>query len=214
VASAATLAHTVSSNRGDRFEGARLPVEAQRAPGFGLVATDFDADGHTDLLLAQNFFATQVEIPRLDAGRGLLLKGDGKGQFEAVPGQASGVLVYGEQRGLAVSDLDQDGQLDAVFSQNGAEMILLNSSGAPTVRIAWADPQAAIGATVRGIYADGAGAAHVVKAGSGWWSQQALDVLLTRDGLERVEVRWPDGQAQVVPVEERGVLMVQKEAAL
>ena len=33
---------------------------------------------------------------------GLWLRGTGGGQLEAVPGQKSGILVYGEQRGRGV----------------------------------------------------------------------------------------------------------------
>jgi hypothetical protein len=96
-----TLASMVFLNRGQRFEAVPLPWEAQLAPAFGVSVTDFDLDGHEDILLTQNFFATQPETPRLDAGRALLLRGNGTGQFTALPAQDSGLEVYGEQRGAA-----------------------------------------------------------------------------------------------------------------
>ncbi|NJN36689.1 MAG: DUF4118 domain-containing protein [Nitrospiraceae bacterium] len=48
--------------------------------------------------------ANLLDMSRLDAGRGLWLRGDGRGGFAAVPGQESGLNVYGEQRGAAAAD--------------------------------------------------------------------------------------------------------------
>ena len=100
------LASLVLLNRGDHFEVRELPREAQLAPVFGLCVGDYDGDGHEDLFLSQNFFATDQETGRYDAGRGLWLQGDGQGGFRAVPGQESGIKVYGEQRGAAPLSAD------------------------------------------------------------------------------------------------------------
>jgi len=67
---------------------------------------DLDGDGHEDVFLAQNFFPTDLATPRYDAGRGLVLRGKGDGTLEPVPGQVSGILVYGDQRGAALADYD------------------------------------------------------------------------------------------------------------
>ena len=55
-----TLAHMVFLNRGDRFEAQQMPVEAQFAPVFGLNIADFNGDGHEDVFVAQNFFASHA----------------------------------------------------------------------------------------------------------------------------------------------------------
>ena len=98
------LETTVFLNRGDHFEAKVLPVEAQLAPAFGISVGDFDGDGNEDIFLAQNFFAFDGDTGRCDAGRGLWLAGDGKGDFRAIPGQRSGIKIHGEQRGCALSD--------------------------------------------------------------------------------------------------------------
>ena len=59
---------------------------------------DLDGDGNEDVVLTQNIFAINPEMPRCDAGRGLWLRGDGTGKLTAVSGQESGIKVYGEQR--------------------------------------------------------------------------------------------------------------------
>lgn len=117
---ARTLASVVFFNRGGRFEAVPLPMEAQLAPAFAPVAADFDGDQAQDIFLAQNFFQMHEDYSRLDAGRGLLLKGDGKGKFKALDGGESGLKIYGEQRGAAVLDFDGDGRPDLAVSQNGA----------------------------------------------------------------------------------------------
>ena len=82
---------------------------------------DFDGDGKLDLFLAQNLFAAHPETSRYDAGRGLLLQGNGDGHFTAVPGQESGILIYGEQLSAAACDYDHDGRVDLVVTQTGAQ---------------------------------------------------------------------------------------------
>ena len=72
---AAWLESTLFLNRGDHFEAHPLPVEAQISPAFAVCVGDFDGDGNEDLFLSQNFFSQQPDIPRYDAGRGLLLRG-------------------------------------------------------------------------------------------------------------------------------------------
>ena len=134
-----TLSSMVFFNRGNRFEAVELPREAQFAPAFSVNVADCNGDGHEDIFLSQNFFATQSEVPRLDAGRGLWLQGNGTGKLNAVPGQESGIEVYGEQRGAAVSDFNRDGRIDLVVSQNGAATRLFqNVAAKPGLRVRFA----------------------------------------------------------------------------
>jgi enediyne biosynthesis protein E4 len=200
-----TTDHTMFLNRGDRFEARPLPLDAEMAPAFYAGIADFNGDGSEDLFLSQNFFATEVATPRFDAGRSLLLTGDGAGALEPMPGHRSGLLVYGEQRGAAYADFDGDGRLDIAVSQNGASSRLFRNVGAkPGLRVRLVGPPGnptAVGAQTRLRYADRNGPVREVQAGSGYWSQNGAVQVLGRAGEPTaLWVRWPGGREQVVPL--------------
>ncbi|HQR38315.1 MAG TPA: FG-GAP-like repeat-containing protein [Blastocatellia bacterium] len=193
-----TLASTVFLNRGDHFEAVPLPAEAQMSPGFGIAVADLDGDGHDDVVIAQNFFDSVPTTPRCDSGRGIWLKGDGTGAFAAVPGQVSGIKVYGDGRAAAVSDFDGDGRVDIVVTQNGsATKLYRNIGGAPGLRVrleaGGANP-AGIGGSLRLWFGGRGGPVREIHAGSGYLSQDsAVEVLAATDAQADIEVRWPGG---------------------
>ena len=198
VLEANSLASMVFLNRPGRFVPRELPPEAQWAPAFAVTVADFDNDGFEDLFLSQNFFDVQAEMSPLDAGRGLLLRGDGTGGFIALPGRESGLEIYGEQRGAAACDFDEDGRTDLVVTQNGSRTKLyLNQCQKSGLRVRLHGPPEnsnAIGASIRLRFGEQWGAAREVHAGSGYWSQDsALQVMGLRGTPTEIEVRWPKG---------------------
>jgi hypothetical protein len=200
-----TMDHTVFLNRGDRFEARPLPLDAQMAPAFYAGIADFDGDGKEDVFLTQNFFATEVATSRYDAGRSLLLSGDGSGNLKPVTAQLSGLAVYGEQRGAGYADFDADGRLDLAISQNGATTrVFQNVGAAPGLRVrvsgAPGNPTG-IGTQMRLRYGGEAGPVRELQAGSGYWSQNGAVQVLGRAGNPTaLWLRWPGGREQLVPL--------------
>ncbi|UTA66316.1 VCBS repeat-containing protein [Emticicia sp. 21SJ11W-3] len=85
-----------------RFQPKELPVEAQFAPIFALAAVDADADGKKDLVLAGNINRGRLRFGKYDANLGLVLKGNGDGQFVALPQTTSGLNLKGDVRSITV----------------------------------------------------------------------------------------------------------------
>jgi hypothetical protein len=198
---AETFDSMVFLNRGGRFEGVPLAVEAQFSPSFGISIADFDGDGCEDLFLSQNFFGMDVETSRQDAGAGLVLMGDGRGHFRSLGPREAGFSLAGEQRGSAVADVDADGRPDlAVGQQSGKTRILRNRAGKPGVRVALEGPAGnpdGIGAAVRLVMGSRLGPVREIHAGAGFRSQDSPEILLaTPQDPTAVEVRWPGGKVQ------------------
>lgn len=201
-------------NRGDHFQQARLPDEVQWAPAFAACVGDFDGDGFEDAFLGQNFFAVHPELSRIDAGRGLLLKGDGRGGLAALSAAVSGIRIDGEQRGAAVSDYDADGRPDLVVTQNAAATKLLrNRTAKPGLRVRLNGPAgnlAGIGAVLRLIVDGKFGPAREIHAGSGYWSQDsAVQVMASPIPPDALWIRWPGGRTNqvTVPVNTREIVV-------
>jgi hypothetical protein len=170
----------------------------------GLAVADADGDGNEDIFVSQNFFAVRPEDDRLDAGRGLWLRGDGTGKFKAVPGQESGVKVYGEQRGAALADYDGDGRIDLVVTQNGAETRLYrNLTARPGLRVKLesAGKADAVGAQLRLLFGNRKGPMRELRAGGGYWSQDSLSPVLSMpEPATQLEVHWPGGKTSTSPI--------------
>ncbi len=101
VKQAHTFATALARNNGDgSFTLVPLPLEAQLAPVYGILALDVDGDGKPDLLLAGNFDGVRPEIGRMSASYGLVLRGDGMGRFTSVRAAQSGFVVPGQARDI------------------------------------------------------------------------------------------------------------------
>ena len=166
---------------------------------------DANGDGREDLFLSQNFYATDEDTPRYDAGRGLWLEGEGNGGFRPVPGQESGVAAYGDQRGAAAADVDSDGRLDFVLGMNGGAARLFRGAGnSPGLRVrvaGTAENRYGIGAVLRVVDANGMGPAREVRAGSGTGSHDdPVQILGLSADPVAIEVQWPGGVVERVEI--------------
>ena len=88
------------TEKGFRFKP--LPVEAQFSPVFGIAAMDVNKDNKMDIVLGGNLFSVKPEVGRYDASHGLVLEGDGQGNFKPVSSLQSGLKLEGQVRHIKV----------------------------------------------------------------------------------------------------------------
>ncbi len=94
---------SVLMNLGNQtFELRPLPEAAQVSPVYGIASEDVDGNGTVDLVLGGNLFAVKPEIGRYDALHGLVLLGDGKGNFTPLSALQSGFSLQGQVRHIDV----------------------------------------------------------------------------------------------------------------
>jgi hypothetical protein len=85
---------------GGKFTMFPLPKEAQFSVINGMVVDDFDGDGNPDVLISGNDYGTEVGTGRYDALNGLLLRGDGAGNFSPLSILQSGICIPGNGKAL------------------------------------------------------------------------------------------------------------------
>ena len=167
-----------------RFEP--LPRLAQIAPLQGMVAGDFDGDGHADIYAVQNSYAPIPSVGRFDGGLSQLLRGDGRGHFTPVPPAESGLVVPGRRQGAGRRSIST-ATAGRTSSSPGTTTPRWPSAttacpAADPLRIALRGPAGnptAVGrARSRVELADGSTQTSEVYAGSGYYSQSTAGVLL------------------------------------
>lgn len=95
------LATSILINEGSgKFTLRHLPLEAQISPVYGIEIMDVEGDGFRDILLGGNLYNTKPEVGRYDASHGVLLKGDGKGNFRSISSKETGLRMDGEVRDI------------------------------------------------------------------------------------------------------------------
>jgi hypothetical protein len=138
-----TVQSGVLINEGQfRFRFEPLPALAQVAPSHGADVGDLNGDKHADIVLAQNHYSSQSVTGHMDGGVSLLLLGTGKGKFEPLWPNRSGIVVPGDARKVRMIDLDDDGRSDLVFAvRNGLWRAFRNrSTAAPPITASQSKP--------------------------------------------------------------------------
>ncbi|MFT5884431.1 MAG: hypothetical protein ACI9IP_000886 [Arcticibacterium sp.] len=106
-------------NKGQgKFEVKELPLPAQVSPVNGILIEDFNNDTNMDVLLIGNNYGNELSVGRYDASNGLLLLGDGRGDFK--PTNTSGFNVTGDSKAL-VKYINNNGSMEIIASQNRGE---------------------------------------------------------------------------------------------
>jgi hypothetical protein len=178
--------------------------------GFGTALVDHDNDGDLDIGIVNGHV---VNIPTLVrpgatlAQRKLLFVNDGRGRMREIGREAGpGFAEERVGRTLVAGDIDNDGDLDLLVTNNGGNAELLRNegvsgNGSVLIRLVGSQSnRSAVGARVR-VTAGSATQVREVKAGSSYLGQNDLRVhmgLGKAARIDRLEVRWPNGQNEVV----------------
>jgi hypothetical protein len=123
VKNAYTFATSLVRNNGDgTFTLEPLPMEAQIAPEYGILAVNGDGGRAPDLLMAGNFEGVKPELGTMTAGYGVYLRNDGKGHFTTVRALESGFVVPGQAR-----------DIQRVRTRNGFVYVVARNNDRPLV---------------------------------------------------------------------------------
>jgi hypothetical protein len=176
--------------------------------GFGVVFFDYDNDTRLDVAIANGHVmanAPQVRAGAKFAQRNLLLRNTGE-RFEDMKDQAGmGFSPEMVSRALAAGDIDNDGDLDLLITNNnGRPNLLLNEGGranAILVRtIGTKSNRDGIGTRLTLVTA-GHRQIREVQSGSSYLAQNDLRAhfgLGQSDRAERLDIRWPSGATEAV----------------
>jgi hypothetical protein len=113
----------VQNNGNNTFSITALPEYAQLSTLSGLISMDMNADGKKDIILGGNFYPFRVQTGPLDASIGLVLKGDGKGQFSVLPYSQTGLFIDGDVRNM-ISVKTKKGYYLLAAKSNGKVQVL------------------------------------------------------------------------------------------
>jgi enediyne biosynthesis protein E4 len=86
------------SDANGKLHEKELPLQVQFSPVFTITPLDYDGDGQQDLLFCGNINRARLRFGKYDANYGVLLKGDGKGDFKYINQQQSGFQLKGDVR--------------------------------------------------------------------------------------------------------------------
>ncbi len=121
-----SFASVYMENKAGKFVLHHLPNDAQISSINQILVDDYDKDGFLDVLIAGNLFVSEVETPRNDAGYGLFLKGNGKGDFSPVSVTKSGFFVSGDVKDLSTIKKGKETFIIAAKNDDFLQFIKIN----------------------------------------------------------------------------------------
>jgi hypothetical protein len=182
----------VENRGGNRFTLKPLPVLAQIAPVNGLISEDVNMDGYPDVVMVGNDYGNEVFTGRYDAFNGLILFGDGKGNFNEGSSAETGFYVPGDAKALV--KLSSKGRDLLIASQN-KDSLRVFSKNIPSTSMRFVPEPL----DTRGefIYADGKKQTIEFNYGSGYLSQSSRSIVIP-DGVREVIIYNSRGESRKV----------------
>ncbi len=118
-----SFASVYLENAGGTYVARPLPQLAQISSINRFLVDDFTGDGHLDAVLAGNLYNAEVETPRNDASFGLLLEGNGMGEFVARTMRESGLQIVGDVRDM--ESITRQGEAHILVAKNDDQLQLI-----------------------------------------------------------------------------------------
>ncbi len=173
---------------------------------WGAQFVDLNLDGYVDLLVANGHVYPEVDKQELGAAyrqRTSILLNQADGKFADHGKLAQALRETHSSRGLAIGDVNNDGQMDVLIGNLDAAPTLIRNPGA---RGHWlllklkgtVSNRSAVGARVRVKTGDRA-QVREVRSGGSYQSQSDLRVhfgLGSHAIIDEIEIRWPSGPVQ------------------
>jgi hypothetical protein len=173
------------------FEMIALPREAQYSTLNGMVVDDFTGDGNLDIAINGNDYGTEVSVGRYDALNGLVLQGDGKGNFAPLSILQSGIFLPGNGKAL-VQIAGANGHTQIAASENRGPLRLFELKEARTmVPVLPKD----ISATF--YWKDGSKSKCELYYGTSFQSQSGRHLLVNKR-VEKIEIMQSTGEKRIV----------------
>lgn len=194
----------------DRTREAGLGMPGRRFTGFGTFFCDYDNDGWLDLFVANGAVQLLPDLVRRKDPFPLgqpnqLFRNTGKGSFvEVVENVGAELQLLEVSRGAAFGDVDNDGDLDVlVTNNNGPARLFLNEVGNRNhwlgLRLVGASGRDMLGAQVEIVLADGRVLHRRVRSDGSYLTGNDPRVLVglgASASVKSVRVRWPGGAAE------------------
>ena len=177
--------------------------------GWGMRLIDYDNDGWKDLLVGQAHVLDTIQLayPQLRYREPMLLaRNTGHGFVDVSSDSGSVFHERWASRGMAIGDIDNDGRLDAVVTENGGPVHILHNETEThnhwlTLNlIGHKSNRDAIGAAVKVVTTQGIQYATVSTASSYLSSSdKCVHFGLGHDtSVQQIEIRWPSGISQTL----------------
>jgi hypothetical protein len=182
----------LKNNGNGKFDMQALPVMAQLAPLNGMVTGDFNNDGNLDVAICANDFGNEVGDGRYDAMNGLVMLGNGKGDFAAQTILQSGLYVPGDAKALIKLKGPDNKYLLAASQNRGALKIFgQKNNNQKTITLTAADKAAFI------VLGNGKTRKEEVYYGSSFLSQSS-PFIYTDGNAKKIEIVNNKGEKRLV----------------